>query len=108
MSIDTIPFAELSGIVDKILTDCDEDVACIRMRLSGLVPETRDAILASDLLNAWQVFFYYYQAYPGDDAVELLIFNPASSLREGVPMGEYGQCHLRFSVTDTEPEIIVS
>lgn len=108
MSADTIPFAEQSKIVDEILTDCDEDVACIRMRLRGLAPEIREAILISDLLNAWQVFYYYYQEYPGEDAVEILNFNPASSLPEGLSIGEHGQCYLRFSVKNDEPEIIVS
>ncbi|NLL09862.1 MAG: hypothetical protein GX268_03020, partial [Methanomicrobiales archaeon] len=60
MNDETIPFAVQSELVDKILEDCDEDVVCTRMRLLNLEPAVRDAIIISDLLNAWQVFYYYF------------------------------------------------
>lgn len=108
MDNETIPYADLSRIVDQILNDCDEDVICIRMRLSGLEPEVRESILTSDLLNAWQVFFYFFQEKPGDESLEILAFTPASALPQGVSIGEYGQCTLTFIVTNARPEIVVS
>ena len=108
MDIEPIPFAELSGIVDRILEDCDEDVVCTRMRLSALDPEIRDLLLTSDLLNAWQVFFYYFQEIPGDEALEILAFNPASTLTQGLLIGEFRDIRLTFSVHQGQPVIRVS
>lgn len=103
-----LPFSVLSGIVDQILEDCDEDVVCTRMRLSGLEPSVRDAILISDLLNAWQVFFFFFKKYPSDEAKEILAFTPASVLPQGVIIGEYRECVLTFVVDHAKPAIIVS
>jgi hypothetical protein len=108
MDFEPIPFSVLSGIVYQILEDCDEDVVCTRMRLTGLEPRFRDAILTSDLLNAWQVFFYFFQEYPNDEAREILSFTPASSLAEGVSIGEYRDCLLTFVMDNARPTIIIS
>lgn len=108
MNSESIPFTELTRIVDRILEDCEEDVVCTRMRLAGLEPAVRDAILTSDLLNAWQVFFYFFQEYPGDITMEILAFTPASALQGGISIGEYRECHLTFMVDHERPTIIVS
>lgn len=104
----SIPYTELAQIVEKILDDCDEDVVCTRMRLSGLNPEILDAVITSDLLNAWQVFYYYFQQDPGEDAREILMFTPASELESGVNIGEYRQCSMAFQIKNSRPWIIVS
>lgn len=103
-----VPFSVLSGIVYQILEDCDEDVVCTRMRLSGLEPSVREAILTSDLLNAWQVFFFFFKEYPSDEAREILAFTPASVLPQGVTIGEYRQYVLTFVVDLAKPVIIIS
>ncbi|NLV26501.1 MAG: hypothetical protein GXY48_04965 [Methanomicrobiales archaeon] len=108
MDTEPVPFAELSRIVDKILEDCDEDVVCIRIRLNALTPEIRDAILTSDLLNAWQVFYYFFEENPGDEGYEILAFTPASALPKGISIGEYRHCNLVFVVYNLQPIIIVS
>lgn len=108
MNDEPIPFAVLSDIVDRILEDCDEDVICTRMRLTALDPAVRDAIVVSDLLNSWQVFYYFFQEQPFDDAFEILAFTPASVLPQGISIGEYRQCTLTFGVTNGRPVIVVS
>lgn len=108
MEHESIPYTELSRIVDTILEDCDEDVICTRMHLTSLEPAIRDAILTSDLLNAWQVFFFFFQEHPGDEAFEILAFTPASTLPQGVSIGEYRQCTLTFSMKNAKPVISVS
>ncbi|WP_373840181.1 hypothetical protein [Methanospirillum sp.] len=105
---ETIPFAMQSDLVDKILEDCDEDVVCTRMRLLNLEPAMRDAIIVSDLLNAWQVFYYFFTEQPFDDAYEILAFTPASALLQGTVIGEYRACTLTFMVKNGRPFIIVS
>lgn len=108
MDNEPIPYAVLSDLVDRMLEDCDEDVVCVRMRLFALDPAVRDALLISDLLNAWQVFYYFFENRPFDDACEILAFTPASALAQGIAIGEYRECTLTFQVTDGSPIIIVS
>ncbi len=108
MNSGSIPYTELSLIVEKILEDCDEDVVCTRMRLSGLDPEILEAVIVSDLLNAWQVFYYFFQQEPGEVAQEILMFTPASELESGVSIGEYRQFSMVFQVKNNRPWIIVS
>ena len=108
MNDEPIPFAVLSDIVDRILEDCDEDVVCTRMHLLNLEPAVRDAVIISDLLNAWQVFYYYFTEQPFVDAYEILAFTPASVLPYGIAIGEYRACTLTFMVKNGRPFIIVS
>ena len=108
MDCETIPFSVLTGIVDRILEDCDEDVVCIRMHLQNLEPPVRDTLLTSDLLNAWQVFFYFFKECPDDVSMEILAFTPASALLQGISIGEYRECNLTFLVDHARPTIIVS
>lgn len=101
-------FSELSDLVDDILSRCNDDAACIASELRALDPDLRRDILTSDLLNAWQVFSYYFNAWPGDEAVEFLVFNPASELIRGVPMGDFDILSMTFFVHHDIPEIRIS
>jgi hypothetical protein len=98
----------LSDLVDRILSRCDDDPACIARGLESIEPDLRTEILVSDLLNAWQVFWYYFRADPGKEAVEFLTFHPAGELVHGVPMGDIDIYALEFRVRDGEPEIAIS
>jgi hypothetical protein len=101
-------FSDLSEIAEKIFTDCNDDPACIAHHLRRLDPQTLEEILSSDLLNAWQVFFYYFGEIPGDEAVEFLIFHPAGELIRGVPMGDIAIFTLTFIVRNNIPVIVIS
>lgn len=101
-------FAELSDLMEEIFSICDDDPVCIAAKLEKLEPDTRREILHSDLLNAWQVFWYYFRAFPGDEAVEFLTFHPAGDLIQGVPMGDIDIFTLVFQIADEEPEISIA
>lgn len=98
-------YAELSRVVEEIFSRCNDDSRCIAAELNTLEPDIRADILSSDLLNAWQVFWYFFQEYPGDEAVEFLVFHSAGDLAQGVPMGDKGIFTLTFIVRDGEPWI---
>ena len=108
MIIENNSYNEISSLVDDILSECNEDVACIRRRLSGVDEEVRESLLTSDLLNAWQVFYFYFEEDPGEDMLEYLLFSPASSLYKGVSIGTYKKCTIRFMVIDSTPMIQLS
>jgi hypothetical protein len=108
MQINSTPYDEISNIVDDILSECFDDVECIRVRLCRLDPELKESILTSDLLNTWQVFYYYFQKDPGVDIKEFLLFSPASSLQGGISLGEYNNCNIKFSVRNSIPMIQIS
>ncbi|MFH0967970.1 MAG: hypothetical protein V1862_09845 [Methanobacteriota archaeon] len=98
----------LSTIADTIFRRCDDDPSCIASEIHKLDPEIQRSLLSSDLMNAWQVFWYYFEDYPGDDAVEFLTFHSAGELTKGVPMGDIDIFTLTFQVIDGDPEIRLS
>lgn len=98
----------LSDIADAIFSRCDDNPSCIAAEIHDLDPETRSSLLSSDLLNAWQVFWYYFEEYPGDEAVEFLTFHSAGDLKKGVPMGDIDVFTLSFQVIDGVPEVGLS
>ena len=98
-------YAELARVVDTIFSRCDDDPPCIAAELKSLDPDIRAEILSSDLLNAWQVFWYFFQTYPGDEVQEYLVFHSAGELVQGVPMGIKGIFTLTFMVVAGDPII---
>ena len=108
MIIENNSYNEISSLVDNILSECNEDVACIRRRLFGVDEEVRESVLTSDLLNAWQVFYFYFEEDPGKDILEYLLFFPASSLYKGISIGAYKNCNIKFRVIDSIPMIQLS
>lgn len=108
ITLDTGNHDTLSDTIDSIFRRCGDDPSCIAAAIRGLDPDIRHEILSSDLLNAWQVFWYHFATNPGAEAEEFLNFHSAGELAEGVPMGEAGILTLTFSVTDDEPAISIS
>ena len=105
---DNEQYNTLSDIADAIFRRCSDDPSCIAAEIHKLEPDIRRSLLSSDLLNAWQVFWYYFEDYPGDDAVEFLTFHSAGDLTKGVPMGDIDLFTLIFQINDGEPEIGLS
>ena len=62
----------------------------------------------SDLLNAYQVFYYFFRILTDDLVCERLELEPASSLIRGVKIDEVELLDLVFSVKNHEPVITVS
>ena len=104
-------YRELSHTVDLLLDRVDEDTDALVKELDTFSPEIRDELFRSDLLNAFQVFYFYFREDPGDLERERLELEPASSLTGGVTIDEIELLELVFrldkeggviSVTDDE------
>jgi len=103
-----IPYQELAAVADHLFLACEDDVNCLARRIAGLDPAERNELLVSDLLNAYQVFYYFFRTLPDELTRERLELEPASSLVRGIKIDEVELFELIFSVTDLEPVIIVS
>lgn len=101
------PFHELVAIVDGILDTCDDDVPCIAKQLGALEPEVRSELFISDLLNAYQVFFYFFRIVPDILIQEQLELEPASSLRTGLKIDEVDLLEMYFLIRNSKPVIVI-
>jgi hypothetical protein len=104
----SIAYHELAATADQILDECGEDIALLSIKLDGLPIPVRDDLLVSDLLNAYQVFYYFFKESPGDLPMERLILSPASALLEGLFIDEIEFLELIFAIVDHRPVIVVS
>ena len=104
----SIPYEELVAIADHLFDACEDDVKCLSRRIEVLEPDKRNELLVSDLLNSWQVFYYYFRAQPDELTQERLELEPASSLVHGIKLDEIELLELIFSVKNQKPVIIVS
>ncbi len=103
-----VPYKTLVSLADTLFEQCEDDVTCLSEMLDALDTGTRNELLESDLLNAFQVFYYYFRINPDELVKERLELEPASSLVRGVLIDEIDPVDLIFSVHDHEPAIIVS
>lgn len=103
-----IPYQELAALADHLFEACEDDVSCLARRIAGLDPASRNELLASDLLNAYQVFYYFFRSAPDELTQERLELEPASSLVRGVRIDEVDLFELIFSLANLEPVITVS
>jgi len=68
----------------------------------------RNELMVSDLLNAWQVFYYYFRTVPDELVKERMELEPASSLTRGLKIDEVEFLELFFVMRDHKPLIVVS
>lgn len=110
MSPDSSPgqFAELVALTDKLLEESDDDVARLATKIGSLDADVRNELMVSDLLNAWQVFYYYFRTIPDELVKERMELEPASSLSRGLKIDEVEFLELIFVMRDHKPLIIVS
>ncbi|MGA2162413.1 MAG: hypothetical protein ABSG28_09520 [Methanoregula sp.] len=101
-------FPELVGIADCLLEESGEDDDALVRRLETLPGPVRGELLVSDLLNAWQVFYYFFRIVPDELVRERLELEPASSLVSGVEIDEIELLTRVFRVNNNQPEIIVT
>ena len=104
----TVPYNNLVALADHIFEECEDDVKCLSHRIDTLDPALRNELLVSDLLNAYQVFYYFFRILPDELVCERLELEPASSLTRGVKIDEVELLDLVFSVKNHEPVITVS
>jgi len=104
-----IDYTELAELADRVLEISDDDVAELARILDTLDEDTRAALLTSDFLNAYQVFYYYFRKEPASElAEERLILSAASDLRSGIVMEEVDDFEIAFGVKDSLPVILIS
>jgi len=103
-----VSYPSMVAAVDEILDSCEEDVACVATRLDRLDEAMRNELLVSDLLNAWQVFYYFFRTLPGDLARERMDLEPASVLVRGLKIEECELLELVFLVKKNVPVIVAS
>jgi len=101
------PYPELVRIVDGILEECDDNVPCIVKKLDAVDEETRSEILVSDLLNAYQVFYFFFRTEPDTLTMERMDLEPASALRGGLKIEETDLLEMYFVIHDTVPVIVI-
>jgi hypothetical protein len=101
------PYSALVNLADRLLEDCEDDVECLAVRLGGLDSGVCDELLTSDLLNAWQVFWYCFRTDPGIFLREMMDLEPASALATGLKLGEIDLFELYFAIREDMPLIVV-
>jgi hypothetical protein len=102
------PYSTLVDIADRLLDDCEDDVECLAVRLGGLEPDIQRELLVSDLLNAWQVFFFFFRTDDNELLRERLELEPASVLSGGIRLGKTDFLEMFFVVRDAKPVIAIS
>ncbi|MCC7567629.1 MAG: hypothetical protein KO173_05475 [Methanoregulaceae archaeon] len=103
-----IPYSVLTEIADDLFLECEDDVALLARALDGLEADIRNDLLISDLLNAYQVFHYFFRVEPGVLEMERLMLQPASALVKGVLLDEFEDIRVVFRVEDHGSQILVS
>ncbi len=101
-------YASLVSIADRLLEDCEDDTECLALRLGHLEAEIRNELLVSDLLNAWQVFYFFFRTADSELLKERLELEPASALQHGIKIHETDFHEMIFLVRDAKPVIAVS
>jgi hypothetical protein len=102
------PYQDLVAIAEHLFDACEDDVRCISRMIETLDPASRNELLVSDLLNAFQAFFYFFRTIPDELTQERLELEPASSLIRGIKLDEVDLLELIFSVRDKKPVIVIS
>lgn len=102
------PYHTLVALADHLFEECEDDVKCLSHRIDALDSDLRNELLDSDLLNAFQVFYYFFRILPDELVCERLELEPASSLTKGIKIDEIELLDLVFSVKNHEPVIMVS
>jgi hypothetical protein len=87
MEVPVIDPFELAVLADRVLQIAGEDVKMLAEVLESLDPDSRAALLDSDLLNAYQVFFYHFREVPEPLAEDRLLLHAAQESREGILVG---------------------
>jgi hypothetical protein len=100
--IDSVELAELA---DRVLAISGENLKTLAGVLETLDGEAREALLASDLLNALQSFFYHFRELPTLLGQERLDLQPASAAADGILFEEEKDVGLIFRVEEGLPVI---
>ena len=103
-----VPYHTLVAISDKLFDDCEDDVVCLSIRIGSLDAGLQSELLVSDLLNAYQAFYYSFRTAPDVLLKERLELEPASALVHGLKIAEIDLLEISFFIRDNEPLIAIS
>jgi len=103
-----IPYPDLAALADQLLEESDDDIERLANGIGSLDADVRNELMVSDLLNAWQVFYYYFRTIPDELVKERMELEPASSLPNGLKIDEVEFLSLVFVMKDHKPLIVVS
>jgi hypothetical protein len=98
-------YRDLAKIADRLFLQSDDNEEQLATALDSAPEEVRQDLLASDLLNAYQVFYYHFREAPGELAKERLLLLPASALSHGVLLAEIDYVEVVFHVEQGDPVI---
>ena len=103
-----VDYAALADLADGLFEASDDDDELLAAMLDPLDGEIREALLASDLLNAYQVFYYFFRETPDELVMERLQLHAASDLARGIVVDEVDIYDLIFSLDDGEPVLLLT
>ena len=98
-------YKDLARIADRLFMESEDNEEELADALDTLDGNTRDELLVSDLLNAYQVFYYFFREVPEEIVKERLLLLPASSLVHPVTINETGFTDVIFIVENKDPVI---
>lgn len=103
-----VDYVELAVLADNLFEISDDDDERLAEVLDTLDSETREALLTSDLLNAYQVFYYSFRETPDALVRERLQLRGAADLARGVVIAEIEIYEVIFFWKDGEPILQVT
>ncbi len=103
-----VTYAELADLADALFEASGDDDELLAERLDTLDGEIRAALLSSDLLNAYQVFYYFFRETPDELVMERLQLHAASDLARGVVIDEIDIYDLILSLDGGEPVLLLT
>ncbi|MFA7199530.1 MAG: hypothetical protein WC093_09580 [Methanoculleus sp.] len=101
-------YAKLADLADALFEASDDDDELLAERLDTLDEETRGALISSDFLNAYQVFYYFFRETPDELVMERLQLHAASDLARGIVVDEVDIYDLIFSLDDGKPVLLLT
>jgi hypothetical protein len=103
-----IAYSDLVALVDKLLEESNEDDIRLARELELIEPGARNELLVSDLLNAYQVFYYFFRIVPDALVKERMELEPASALVKGMKIDEIELLEMIFVIKGGKPSIVIS
>jgi hypothetical protein len=103
-----IPYSELALLADRLFLESSDDEERLASVLDRVDPGVRSQLLISDLLNAYQVFFYFFRERPDEEIGERLMLESATALMRGVFVEEVDLSEIYLRVDGEEPVVEVS
>jgi hypothetical protein len=94
---------DLAVLADRVLQIAGEDASRLAEVLDTLDPDARAALLDSDLLNAFQLFYYHFRTVPDPLAQDRLLLHAAQDARGGILMEGDKDLDVYFLVRDGAP-----